>query len=111
MALYVLNFSVDPPDTQPDHEAEDLRINDMESIVEIILEKWMGFEDAIPEHDESDSNGSTMTFKKSFDFFCLEFKKEPAYASEYLLKNKYNSFTEIFLQEFFPEFTPPPPKA
>ncbi|MEQ8471521.1 MAG: hypothetical protein RIC35_10060 [Marinoscillum sp.] len=111
MAAYVLNFSVDAPDAQTDHVAEDLSINDMESVAEIVLEEWMEIEDAIPEHDESDANDSTMTFKKSFDFFCMEFKKEPAYISDFLSNNGFLAYQKNFYQQFFPEFTPPPPKA
>lgn len=111
MAAYILNFSVDSPDAQPDHMAEDLSINDLESIAEIVLEEWMEIDDAIPEHDESDTNDGTMVFKKSIDFFCMEFKKDCAYASEFFLKNRFLNYTENFHKQFYPEFTPPPPKA
>lgn len=111
MAAYVLNFSVDAPDGQPDHMTEDLSINDLESIAEIVLEEWMEMEDAIPEHDESDANDGTMVFKKSVDFFCVEFKKEASYASEFLLKNRFLNYKENFHTQFYPEFTSPPPEA
>ncbi len=111
MALYVLNFSVDAPDSQPDHQVEDLSINDMESIVEIVLEGWMDIENAIPEHDESDGTKSTLVLKKTFDFCLFEFKRGNAYASDFLLRNRFLDYSRNFQQQFYPEFTPPPPKA
>lgn len=111
MAIYVLNLSVDSPDAQVNHLPEDLSINDMESVVEIILEGWLEIEDAIPEHDESDANDGTMPFKKSFDIFYMEFKKGSTRASEFFLKNNFWNYKRNFRQQFYPEFTPPPPKA
>ncbi|MEO9476737.1 MAG: hypothetical protein ABJG41_14440 [Cyclobacteriaceae bacterium] len=111
MALYVLNFSVDAPDAQSDYEDEDLSINDLESIAEIVLEEWMGIEDAVPEHDEPDAIDGTMSFKKSFDFFCVEFKKSSVYVSLHLLKNNFQYYRNKLHSQFSPEFTPPPPKA
>lgn len=55
MGLYILNISVDPADPNPDHIPEDLSFNDQESIVEIIVEKIMGFENAFEEYDDHDS--------------------------------------------------------
>lgn len=111
MALYILNFSVDAPDGQSDHQPEDLSINDMESIAEIVLEEWMEIENAVPEHDESDANDGTMAFKKSFDFFCVEFKKTSKHASAFLLKSGFHHYRNKLHPQFSPEFTPPPPQA
>lgn len=54
MGLYLLNISVDPADPLPDHIPEDLSFNEQESIIEIIVEKVLGFEDAIKEYDDHD---------------------------------------------------------
>jgi hypothetical protein len=54
MALYLLNISVDTADSTPHYLPEDLTFNDQESIVEIVLEKILGFEDAIAECDDND---------------------------------------------------------
>lgn len=66
LALLVFNMSVDPPDLliNLDSDAsleEDLRINEMESVAEIILEKALHQENAVPETDDPDSDN---TFKK-----------------------------------------------
>lgn len=55
MALYLLNISVDPADIQPDYIPEDLSFNDQESIIEIVVEKVFGFEDAFEEYDDPDT--------------------------------------------------------
>ena len=54
MGLYLLNISVDTPDQEPEHIPEDLTINDQESIVEIIIEQVLGYEDAIKEYDDDE---------------------------------------------------------
>jgi hypothetical protein len=64
MALWLFNLSVDPPDNIGSeivvmgHLTEDLSINDMETISEIVLEKILGFEEAVPEGDEEDGPSS-----------------------------------------------------
>jgi hypothetical protein len=55
MGLYLLNISVDTSDPNPEHIPEDLSINDQESIIEIVLEKVLGYEDAIKEFDDHDT--------------------------------------------------------
>jgi len=55
MGLYLLNISVDTADPHPEHIPEDLSINDQESIIEIVVEKVLGFEDAIKEYDDHDT--------------------------------------------------------
>ena len=55
MGFYLLNLSVDISDPMPEHIPEDLSINDQESIIEIVIEKIIGYEDAIKEYDDHDS--------------------------------------------------------
>ncbi len=55
MGLYLINISVDPADPKPNHIPEDLSINDQESIIEFAIEKLLGFENAIDEHDDHDT--------------------------------------------------------
>lgn len=54
LGIFLLNISVDTADFTPSGQPEDLTINDQESIVEIMVEKVLGYENAIPEHDEHD---------------------------------------------------------
>lgn len=55
MGLYLLNISVDTADPYSEHIPEDLSINDQESIVEIVVEQVLGYEDAFEEYDDHDS--------------------------------------------------------
>jgi hypothetical protein len=55
MCLYLLNGSVDSPDMNPDYIPEDLSCNDQESIIELILEKVLGFDNMMVEYDDCDT--------------------------------------------------------
>ncbi|ALJ03648.1 hypothetical protein APS56_00125 [Pseudalgibacter alginicilyticus] len=55
IGLHLLNISVDSKDPNPEHIPEDLSFNDQESIIEIVVEKVLGFEDAIKEYDDHDT--------------------------------------------------------
>ena len=55
MGLYLLNISVDTADLNPEYIAENSSINDQESIVEIVVEKILGYENAIKEYDDHDT--------------------------------------------------------
>ena len=55
MGLYLLNISVDTADPNPEHIPEDISINDQESIIEIVVEKILGYENAIEEYDDNDT--------------------------------------------------------
>jgi hypothetical protein len=55
MGLFLLNISVDIADPNPENIPEDLSINDQESIIEIIVEKILGYENAIEEYDDNDA--------------------------------------------------------
>lgn len=52
MGVYFLNISVDT--AEPFSISEDLSFNDQESIVEIVVEKILGFENAFEEYDDHD---------------------------------------------------------
>ena len=71
MAVYFLNISVDYQDIKGNDDLKQTHFNEQESIVELLIEKALGFENAIAENesDESEQN----TFKKSFslDKFIL----------------------------------------
>ena len=67
LAAHFLNISVDSEDIRPDYTAEDLSINDQESVVEIVLEQFLDIDNAIAEHDESDAEGQNNK-KGGFNF-------------------------------------------
>lgn len=108
LALHVLNFSVDSPDLYPDCFAEDLSLNDMESIVEIVLEKVLKIDNAVPEHDEPDDNGSISKTPHTFVLDApLKAVMEPAF-TEYAYPIRWS---ESCVSQYSHNITPPPPKA
>lgn len=94
MGLYMLNISVDPADPNPEHIPEDLTFNDQESIIEIIIEKVLGYEDAIKEYDDYDTEDHNTKTNVKIDL-----------ATHYIVDNNLNqSFIEIKKHKF-PEYT------
>lgn len=107
MALHIFNCSVDTPDAQPDGQAEDLSINDMESIVEVVCEQMLDMENAVPEHDEPDGDGQQL--KKSLNLyrdpvFCAVLLA--THSSEILLRHP---ATDGWAGLPCPQPAPPPP--
>lgn len=66
LSLHILNCSIDPRDPEPSFVPEDLSINEIESIAEFFAEVVFEFTDAIPEHDEADTDHGTIDFNKIF---------------------------------------------
>ncbi len=62
LALHFFNLSIDPPDPHPNSVPEDLSINEMESIVELIMEGLFGLDDLIEEHDDNDDEPCFLDF-------------------------------------------------
>jgi hypothetical protein len=57
MAFFLLNLSIDTPaPAEASYEAQ-LGFNDQESIIELVLEKMVGIEDAIAERDDEEGSG------------------------------------------------------
>ncbi|TDD73778.1 hypothetical protein [Flavobacterium caseinilyticum] len=110
MSLYFLNCCVDSADVQPNYVPENLTYNDQESIIEIIVEKLLGYDNAIAEYDDNDTNeniAGKITF--SLGIFVVPsafFHINPKFLT---LKNQYLSGQNlIILIPFFEINTPPP---
>ena len=112
MAAQILNCSVDMPDIQPDYIPENLSYNDMESIIEIVLEKVFKIENAIVEYDEKDIDDRIgFEIEKQFTFFYQrDIKYDPVFDNKLTAVVSINYLDQFFLQ-FHPEIVPPPPKA
>lgn len=113
MALYVLNFSVDPPDghvrtTVYGQEEENLSVNEMESVGEWILEHILGVTNAVPEHDESDEFGKVT---KSF-FYWIASNNSVVFLllpAEYTVDSATYSICSLTFSTCYTEVTSPPP--
>lgn len=110
MSLYLLNCCVDSPDVQSNYFPENLTYNDQESVIEIIVEKVLGFEHAIPEYDDTDTNENILG-KSAFklDLFVLPSMHFYLNQKFLILKNlDLAGQNPIILIPFFEINTPPP---
>lgn len=111
LGLYLLNISVDAPDPNPEFIAEDLSLNDQESIVEIIVEKILGFENAIAEYDDHDTD--SQTGKKNIQTDWLnQFHDSPTnnYTLLSFSKDDFPNYAASLTYAFL-EIDSPPPKV
>lgn len=71
MAVYFLNISIDYNDIKADYDLKTISFNEQESIIELLIEKALGFENAILENESEESEQDS--FKKNFslDKFIL----------------------------------------
>ena len=110
MALYLLNISVDTADPDPEHIPEDLSFNEQESLVEIVVEKLMGFESAIAEYDDHDSEEHNKKNSKiEIVLACSGSVDEHGYPS--LEGKSLNSLHSFGLTTGHHRLESPPPKA
>lgn len=74
LSLYLLNISVDISSLFDENRQKLKVVNQQESIVELVFEKVLGFEEAIPENNSNDTEQNP-TMKKGFviDKFVLPF--------------------------------------
>ena len=111
MALYLLNISVDAQDPESNTIPEDLLINDQESIVELILEEVLGFQNAIPEYDDPDAEEpESQKQAKSFKLESLSFAKAADLNHVFQLIEKINfpDPEQLLTEGHHQQDTPPP---
>lgn len=89
MFLYMVNLSVDSPDPKQKHIPENLDYNDQESLIEILLEKILGFDNLLPEFDDDDGAKSSINLKVNLDHLLI------------INDNALNSAQEVSLSQFF----------
>ena len=111
MGLYLLNISVDSSDFYPNHIPEDLTFNDQESVIEIIVEQVLGYEDAIKEYDDSDKEDHNTKTNVKIDLTS----QETSYSSiskQSIIKTKKPKFIDynMLLADGFQKLDFPPPK-
>ncbi|MEQ8687595.1 MAG: hypothetical protein RIE86_19985 [Imperialibacter sp.] len=110
LALYLLNYSIDGRDAQPDHVAEDLTHNDIESILEFALESVLGIENAMQEHDEQD--GSNGHFSTHHVVYCQQPTPVPTVlSSDFVIVVHTFRNPSLHIPQNFLEISSPPPKA
>lgn len=111
MGLYLLNISVDTADPNPDHIPEDLSLNDQESIIEIIVEQVLGYDDAIKEYDDHDTEDHDK--KKNVKIVLLVYISDTNDVAhhQFIERKKLFPDLEARLASGFKEIDSPPPKV
>ncbi|MES2650607.1 MAG: hypothetical protein V4663_02650 [Bacteroidota bacterium] len=111
MALYLLNCSVDTTGLFVSAlESNSIVQNDQESIIEIVVEQFLGFEQAIPECADNDMDQKA-TLKKAqlIDLFIIPNLDQQAYTfSGYAKKQHPIERTNHALKFYFKVPSPPP---
>jgi hypothetical protein len=110
VCFQILNLSVDAPDGHSDAIAEDLSINDMESIVEIVLEEVLDIKNAIAEQDEQDDDAGNSLCKTNIDFFLQPLNVISIKVNYDFETSDKILFTDKFYYQYNPEKQTPPPK-
>lgn len=111
MGLYLLNISVDTADPNPEHFPEDLSINDQESIIEIIIEQVLGYENAIIEYDDHDNEDQRKKKNVKNDLLA-HVSQILNNTNDHLTKKKtFYSDYQARLISVFLEIDSPPPKV
>lgn len=112
MAFYLLNISVDTPYLFQNKQPANLTFNDQESIIEVLCEKVLGLEDAIPENEDADTE-QKKTFKKGYtiDKFVVPFSENNTKLSlTYFRKNAIFQ-DQTTLKKTYLEIHSPPPEV
>jgi len=110
LAIHILNFSIDSQDAAPDHIAEDLSLNDIESFYEFFLEDIVGIQNAVEERDERDQDdgGSFESKKFYFSSVVSSVQSKPTDYIYELHVPKHNC-PELAIR--YSEIESPPPRA
>lgn len=112
LALHIFNCSADTRDPQPYNVPEDLTYNDMESVVEIVLEQVLDINNAIPETDDTDTDGDNgLNLKKGLDFSYHQSVLKILFCNISVTVCKHAFFKEKYSEQFHPGLISPPPKA
>ena len=106
----MLNISVDVPNYIFNAPQADTSFNLQESIIEIIVEKVLGFDNAIPEIEDSDTD-SKSRIKPSFkiDVFLSIYALSFSNFKETITNKGFNLYQIPLVVEPFSEVTSPPP--
>lgn len=107
VAIYLLNISVDAPESE--FFINQSFFNEQESIVEIVIEQMLGYEDAIDEHDEKKCEDHNQKKNSRLDIDIQYFTNAIFYSDFHSIKsNNFNNFSDKLCRGFHKKLTPPP---
>ncbi len=109
MGLYLLNLSVDTIEHAPSSLPQNMSVNDQESIVELLVEKVLGYEDAIKEVDDNDREEHNEKKNTKIDFLVYELTDRRNHSIMSRAKKHQILYQKtLFTSEFKGIDTPPP---
>lgn len=111
MGIYLLNISADTADPRPDYIPEDLTFNDQESIIEIVVEQFLGFKDAFKEYDDHDSEDHGQKTNVKINLIQLSAGHITVTVPCTGVDKKRFSDDYIYLADGFYQIDAPPPKV
>lgn len=111
MGLFLLNISVDMEDPNPIYIPEDLSINDQESIIEIVVEQVLGFDDVFKEYDDNDTEDHNKKTNVKIDLFNNYIADSMMMQSFIKVKKQKFLNYNTFLLNGFQKLNIPPPKV
>ncbi len=110
MLLCFFNISVDVKNPLSDKISVNSSFNDQESIIELVVEKLLGYDDAIPESDEPDMEEHNGKSTVHIDLFTPLYNKEKIESAVFIPEsgNSFNHYQHEFSDNYYPIHTPPP---
>jgi len=112
MCLFLLNCSIDIPDKRLNHFAVDTSYNDQESIIELFIEKILGYGDVIAESEDSDGNEHSKSKKKiSIDTYIPLISSNDEQIDETQSKKDLIYLQQQILVSAYFEIHSPPPEV
>ncbi len=111
LVIMVLNVSIDPPDLLKNLDndvalEEDVSINEMESISEVVLEKVLDIDNAVPETQDEEND----TYLKKVEIVHTSYSLEcPLLSLDFSVLASKSSFVLILREQFDLSTSPPPP--
>ena len=112
LGVYLFNISIDVADSSENYLVRNSEYNEQESIVELIVEKVLGFENAISERDDTDSEDQEGTAKYNLKIEYITHCANPAFNAEFTFKPAKKLFTGSvgYLNNGYIRLSTPPPK-
>lgn len=111
MAVYLLNISIDTADPDPNVIPNYGDLNPQESFAEILLEKVLGFEDAIAEYDDHENEDHNCKRQLRFELLYLS---QLVINMPVVVMSKGEQFFRDYILDLppgFPGSDSPPPEA
>ncbi|MBB4806282.1 hypothetical protein HNP38_001554 [Chryseobacterium defluvii] len=110
MLFCFFNISADTKNPIPDYIPVNSSFNDQESIVELVVEKGLGYADAIPEDGDSDTEEHNCKSSTHIDLFVPFYFKGKVASDVIILKGRgvFSHYQWAFSDRYYQIHTPPP---